>query len=412
MKRVFSFVIIITMLAGLIFMRNYNIEQFIRNGIQQRPIGVDAFYGENVIINGRVAIYQWSESFNDFDPLEYNVLIEGNENIFRSPRNDDLVYLVKRDGYKSYGLEFHSFDVATERRLENMKQYYSETKQGFDPDSVDYSPYEYKHLLEMIYNVNSADDIVSIKISPSKRDNTPAGMGIQKRIGIIEITDKALINEFYDVITAMSYTFDEMFVQPEDFANEREISLTLASGRTIDKLRYYRTEGRFFEYGQMNYNILSADFQQRMAEIFKITDEIPELPLDSSSPALLLELHAGIENADDIDHILVDKCHHNPLTSVETFTISDRQTISRFYDIVSNMVASEPNDNSKIQYGVTNGKHLRSITFVGKSGQYTLCYSPWTRNFHNDDTLFEKVDHEIRKEIGGYLNIPSHIYGS
>lgn len=242
MKRVFSFVIIITMLAGLIFMRNYNIEymnELIRNNIQRPIAGVDARYLFSVRLDDRIAEYNWSQDFPDFDPLEYNIPLEGNENIFRSPKNDDLFRLVYRDGYKSYGLEFLSFFSATGEKLENIRKSYAEDPSGFsyDPDKVDLSPYEYADILRLIYNVHSAEDIVSFGISSVHN----------KRSSFYETADRNDINTFYNAVISMKTEDSDINYGA---SGKHYVTFTLKNGLIIDDLSYSTRDNIFFQrYG-------------------------------------------------------------------------------------------------------------------------------------------------------------------
>lgn len=146
--------------------------------------------------------------------------------------------------------------------------------------------YTYGDVLSVIYGVDSADDIVSIKTSPFKWNSTPEGIAIQKKVGTHRYTDREDISRFYNIIkdtvcygadrednpaddTRFSYSFST-----EDGDNStygvRCLSVKFTNGIVLDSLKYDALSGSFFEYGGIFSEPLEENDVYALNSIFNI----------------------------------------------------------------------------------------------------------------------------------------------
>ena len=146
--------------------------------------------------------------------------------------------------------------------------------------------YSYGDVLSVIYGVDSADDIVSIKTSPFKWNSTPEGIAIQRKVGTHRYTDREAISKFYNIIkdmicydadrkenpaddTRFSYSFST-----EDGDNStygvRCISVKFTNGIVLDSLKYDALSGSFFEYGGIFTEPLEENDVYALNNIFNI----------------------------------------------------------------------------------------------------------------------------------------------
>lgn len=131
--------------------------------------------------------------------------------------------------------------------------------------------YTYGDVLRLIYNVDSADDIVSITTSPFNADNTDAGKAMQAEVGTHTYTDKEDILAFYNVVknvicygvtdenpadnTRFTYSFSvqdgHKLVAKDGIYGTRCISIEFVDGTVLDSWKYSALSGSFFEYGSI-----------------------------------------------------------------------------------------------------------------------------------------------------------------
>lgn len=152
------------------------------------------------------------------------------------------------------------------------------------------SSYTYGDVLNTIYQVNSADNFISITTTPSNSDNTAIGRAIQKEVGISNYTNRKDIETFYNIIVEVvcygadseskgnssrfSYSFSteeqDKLTSGESTYGTRFIKITLADGTTIDSWKYDALTGCFFEYGGIFTEPLSDEDVYKLNDIFGI----------------------------------------------------------------------------------------------------------------------------------------------
>ena len=199
-----------------------------------------------------------------------------------------LQYLVHREEDGSYTLwEFASFAVWDEESqaqvAQNMEQSDSSIwaeLEWFSLD-MDFSPYPYREVLETIYAVTSADDLVSLTISPANMDNTDAGKALQKEIGTRTVTDRSELDALYDAIADMVCYGSGHWEQIDrgDSGDDglldavrlgRYLTILTADDVVIDDLKYSAAGGQFYEYSGVAYEPLDAETAAKMNQLFGI----------------------------------------------------------------------------------------------------------------------------------------------
>lgn len=150
--------------------------------------------------------------------------------------------------------------------------------------------YTYGDVLKTIYGVDSADGIVSITTTPSRRNNTDLGKSIQKEIGTHTYNDTEDIISFYDIIVDVecfgpdseslgdqnrfSYSFStgeqDKLTSGESTYAERILCVTLANGTTIDSWNYDALSGCFYECGGIFTVPLADEAVYILNEMFEI----------------------------------------------------------------------------------------------------------------------------------------------
>lgn len=190
-----------------------------------------------------------------------------NSNWFYPSGIDNLKYLIQQTDNGSLSLWiFSNFQVA------------------------DGETYTYGDVLKTIYGVDSADDVVSITTTPSRRNNTDLGKSIQKEVGTHTYNDTEDIVSFYNIIVNVeclsadsvslgnqnrfSYNFSteeqDKLTSGESTYAERVLSVTLANGTTIDSWIYDALSGCFYEYGGIYTVPLADEAVYTLNDIFEI----------------------------------------------------------------------------------------------------------------------------------------------
>lgn len=131
--------------------------------------------------------------------------------------------------------------------------------------------YTYGDVLRIIYNADSAEDIVSITTSPFNADNSDSGKAMQKEVGTHTYTDRDDILAFYNVVkdvicygetdenpadfTRFSYSFsvqdEHKLVAKDGIYGTRCLSIEFVDGTVLDSWKYSALSGSFFEYGSI-----------------------------------------------------------------------------------------------------------------------------------------------------------------
>lgn len=167
--------------------------------------------------------------------------LEGLDNIFYLSGHNDLQYIIQKSADGIYELlKFQSFES------EN---------------------YPYGDVLELVYGINSAEDIVSIYVEAANMDNTDSGKKAQEEIGTLTVTKKEDIREIYEIISAMICYGEDNWDMIDYGSNDsgmvesvrqgRYLTFNLRNKSAIDGLKYTGISGMFYEYSGIAYNRLN-----------------------------------------------------------------------------------------------------------------------------------------------------------
>lgn len=150
--------------------------------------------------------------------------------------------------------------------------------------------YTYGDVLRLIYNVDSADDIVSITTSPFKANNSDEGKAMQAEVGTHTYTDREDILAFYNIVknvicygetdknpadnTRFTYSFSvqdgHKLVAKDGIYGTRCISIEFVDGTVHDSWKYSALSGSFFEYGSIFTEPLEEEDVYILNDIFGI----------------------------------------------------------------------------------------------------------------------------------------------
>lgn len=235
---------------------------------------------EQIYAGSSTDIYDTPESPDSTENLQSfvgGIYIQYGENTwYRIKGMEEIKYLISEDAAGTLRLwKYRSFLVMdgilaqareNEATDDELVEIEGDTMGQF-PDA-DLSPYTYGDVYRIIYNVESADDIVSITAAPSTSNNTDFGKQIQKKVGTHTYDDRDSVTLFYDStvnvvcnstacwgISEREYTYsfstddDDKLTSGEETWANRYLTITLRSGTTIDSWKYTALSGRFYEFG-------------------------------------------------------------------------------------------------------------------------------------------------------------------
>ncbi len=214
----------------------------------------------------KVPVEGYTGIYNEISSVKEDILsastgteVSGAAGWYRILGHEDLQYLIRKEEQGCSLWKFESFSS---------------------------DEYPYRDVLELIYHVNSADQITEIEVNPSKRDNTDEGRRIQEEIGTRVITDAAKIEQMYQVISALTcygndnwdridlgnadVAADTGLSSDNSFRLERYLSFSIDNGNKIDGLKYAGYSGTFFEFSGIAYEPLSAEQAELVGEILGI----------------------------------------------------------------------------------------------------------------------------------------------
>lgn len=154
--------------------------------------------------------------------------------------------------------------------------------------------YPYQDVLELVYRIDSAEDIKEIISEPADMDNTDAGKAIQAEIGTQKIADKGEIDTLYQILSSMTCYGNNHWDliglgddSPEMMQNAvclgRYLTMKTEQGAVIDGLKYTAVSGMFYEYEGVAYNKLEPAQAETIQAILKI-EPMPE-PDSQSAPS-------------------------------------------------------------------------------------------------------------------------------
>lgn len=209
-----------------------------------------------------VEIEEYSAMYYKVASVDSNILkestgrkVEGAQNLYKLSGHDDIQYLICEDRNK-YSL--WKFDFFQEEN------------------------YPYNDVLQIIYNINSAEDIREIIVNPADMDNTDEGKEIQYEIGTSIVADDKYIEMIYNVLSGLvcygSGNWDKIGLLEDDspltMQNQvkagRYLTLVTSQGMEIDSLKYTGISGMFYEYGGIAYRALTVDEKSAVEEILNI----------------------------------------------------------------------------------------------------------------------------------------------
>lgn len=216
---------------------------------------------EQDLVIGRVEIGEYSALYYKVASVNSDILkestgseVEGIKNWLKLSGHEDMQYLISSD-----------------------KNEYSLWKFGF----FQKENYPYSDVLQIIYNIYSAEDIAKIIVAPANMDNTDEGEAIQDEIGTSIVVDEKAIETIYDVLSGLTcYGGDNWDViglgddTPSAMLNQvrsgRYLTIITSQGMEIDTLKYTGISGMFYEYGGIAYNALTMEEKAAVEEILDI----------------------------------------------------------------------------------------------------------------------------------------------
>lgn len=199
---------------------------------------------------------------------------EGYVAVYEMVESADAAFLAESMGKMLDGAEgWHYVSGHSDRQylIRNEEEEVSLWKfQCFDSDS-----YPYADVLELVYQVHSAEDILELEVTPAKMDNSDEGMRIQEEIGTLSVTDRAAIEAVYDAISGMtchgSGRWDLIdYGDAEGAADSglkshdavrlgRYLAMTTPHGNVIDGLKYTAVSDMFYEFSGIAYDPLTQE---------------------------------------------------------------------------------------------------------------------------------------------------------
>ena len=222
-------------------------------GIQEQ-----ALLFKSVEIEGYSAIYYKVEAV-DSSILNESIgsEVEGTHNWYAVSGHEDLNYLIFRSNNEYSLWKFNFFQSKN---------------------------YPYKDVLQLVYNINSSEDIKEIMVAPANMDNSDEGKAIQNAIGTSVITDVKEIETIYGVLSGLTcygnnqwemigLGDDSTSAMQEKVKVGRYLTLVTSQGMEIDTLKYTGISGMFYEYGGIAYSALSKEEKSMIEKILNIMSE-------------------------------------------------------------------------------------------------------------------------------------------
>ena len=152
----------------------------------------------------------------------------------------------------------------------------------------DNSEYPYNDVLKLVYQIDSADAITEIEVTPARMDNTDGGKKIQEEIGTHIITDRVAIETMYEVLSGMTCygngrwdmidygdveaAGDTVTQSHEAVRLGRYLSITTNYGNVIDGLKYTAVSDMFYEFSGIAYSPLTEEQAASICEIIGIME--------------------------------------------------------------------------------------------------------------------------------------------
>lgn len=222
---------------------------------------------DETLMYSNITVGEYTATYYKVASVESNVLaksigdvVEENQNWYRLSGHDDLFYLIFCDN-NEYSLW----------RFGN-----------FEEDS-----YPYSDVLQLIFDIDSVEDIKQIVVAPATMDNTEEGQAIQNEIGTVTIVDADSISKIYNVLSGLICYGDDNWnminigndthsSMLEQVRAGRYLTFVTTDGMEIDTLKYTGVLGMFYEFGGVAYNKLSKEQKEEIEQILNIDYSISE----------------------------------------------------------------------------------------------------------------------------------------
>ena len=227
---------------------------------------------EQALAFGKVSIGQYTGIYEKVPSVESAILSENKgRNIFGSEEwyyvsgHTDMQYLIRNNNGEYTLWKFSCFDSGE---------------------------YPYSDVLELVYQIDSADAISEIVVSPARMDNTDEGKAIQDKIGTHAITDRGGIEVIYEILSSLicygSNHWDMIDNGSTDAPADAELmshqvvwlgrylSIVTDYGNEIDGLKYTAVSDMFYEFSGIAYNRLTEEQAAEVCEIIGIMTEWEE----------------------------------------------------------------------------------------------------------------------------------------
>ena len=220
-------------------------------------------YLKRVSINGKIAEYHQVLENDKINLLDNGIgkPLENTEDWYRISGYDQLQYIIQKEGDTLTLWQFSSFLV--------------------NNDDTNITTYSYGTVLQEIYGVTSAQDIVSVTVTPANMNNTDEGKALQQEIGTMTITNKKDIETLYNTLSTITcYGANKWNMigigddtnSLEEVYKGRYLTFTLKNGMQIDSLKYTAISSRFYEYDGIVYDRLEESVATQIEKILGITE--------------------------------------------------------------------------------------------------------------------------------------------
>lgn len=216
-----------------------------------------------------VEIENYSACYYKVASVESDILREnighgvlGTQMWFKVSGHEDMQYLISNDNNEYSLWKFESFQKES---------------------------YPYSDVLQIIYDIHSAEDIAVVIVAPATMDNSDKGQAIQEEIGTSTITDDKAIETIYSVLFGLTCyggnNWDMVGLgedTPSAMQNQvragRYLTIATSQGIKIDTLKYTGISGMFYEHGGIAYSALTMEEKTAVEKILNI-----ELPYETDN---------------------------------------------------------------------------------------------------------------------------------
>lgn len=219
-----------------------------------------------------VEIENYSAHYYKVASVESDILREsighdvlGTQMWYKVSGHEDMQYLISNDNNEYFLWKFEAFQCES---------------------------YPYSDVLQIIYDIHSAEDIAQVIVTPATMDNTDKGKAIQEEIGTSIVTDDKAIETIYSVLFGLTCyggnNWDMIGLgedTPSAMQNQvragRYLTMVTSRGMEIDTLKYTGISGMFYEHGGIAYSALTMEEKTAVEEILGI--ELPDEPAANST---------------------------------------------------------------------------------------------------------------------------------